>query len=114
MHGFTCGLDDLVLTPEFNKKRRMIIEESHQSGMNAAAEFGGLKGYKHELMNFSNRVVFQSGRPGKPKDSDIEKLNKMALPENPFLGKKCIQTTNPVRLAVESKFNNSEDIQKLD
>jgi hypothetical protein len=29
MHGFTCGLDDLVLTPEFNKKRRMIIEESH-------------------------------------------------------------------------------------
>ena len=29
MHGFTCGLDDLVLSPEFNKKRRMIIEESH-------------------------------------------------------------------------------------
>jgi DNA-directed RNA polymerase I subunit RPA1 len=22
MRGFTCGLDDLVLTPEFNKKRR--------------------------------------------------------------------------------------------
>ena len=37
MHGFTCGLDDLVLSPEFNKKRRMIIEESHQSGMQAAA-----------------------------------------------------------------------------
>jgi len=33
MHGFTWGLDDLVLTPEFNKKRRLIIEESHQSGM---------------------------------------------------------------------------------
>ena len=26
MHGFTCGLDDLVLTPEYDKKRRMIIE----------------------------------------------------------------------------------------
>ncbi len=48
MHGFTCGLDDLVLTPEYNKKRRMIIEESHKNGMNAAAEFSGLKGYEAE------------------------------------------------------------------
>jgi hypothetical protein len=48
MYGFTCGLDDLVLTPEFNKKRRLIIEESHMQGMNAAAEFGGLKGFKSE------------------------------------------------------------------
>jgi len=38
----------------------------------------------------------------------------MALPENPFQDKKCIQSNNPVRMAVESKFNNSEDIQKLD
>lgn len=114
MHGFTCGLDDLVLTPDFNKKRRMIIEECHQSGMNAAAEFAGLKGYKHEMMNFSNRIVFQSGRPGKPKDSAIEKFNKMSLPENPFSGKKCIQKTNAVRESVESKFNNSDDISKLD
>lgn len=45
MHGFTCGLDDLVLTPEFNKKRRMVIEECHQNGLNAAADFAGLKGH---------------------------------------------------------------------
>ena len=88
MHGFTCGLDDLVLTPEYNKKRRMIIEECHQAGMNAAAEFGGLKGFKSEMYNYSNRIVFQG--KGKKKDKDIEKLNKMALPENPFEGKKCV------------------------
>ena len=48
MHGFTCGLDDLVMLPDYNKKRRMIIEESHKNGMQAAAEFSGLKGYKAE------------------------------------------------------------------
>ena len=58
MHGFTCGLDDLVLTPEFNKKRRMIIEESHQSGMQAAAKFSGLDNYNAEPLNYSNRIVF--------------------------------------------------------
>lgn len=89
MHGFTCGLDDLVLTPEYNKRRRMIIEESHKSGIQAAAEFSGLDGFKAEQYNYSNRIVFQSDR--KPRDKDIEKFNKMALPENPFEGKKCIQ-----------------------
>jgi DNA-directed RNA polymerase I subunit RPA1 len=108
MHGFTCGLDDLVLSPEFNKKRRMIIEESHQSGMQAAAKFSGLEDYKAEAMNYSNRIVFQSGK--NPKDKDIERFNKIALPENPFEGKQCIQMDNPVRSALEAKFNSSEDL----
>jgi len=34
-----------VLTPEYNKKRRMIIEESHKEGIEAAAQFCGLKNY---------------------------------------------------------------------
>jgi DNA-directed RNA polymerase I subunit RPA1 len=112
MHGFTCGLDDLVLTPEFNKKRRMIIEESHKNGMEAAADFGGLKGHKAEQFNYSNRIVFQSDR--RPRDKEIEKYNKMALPKNPFEGKQCIQEENPIRRAVETKFNSSEDAGKLD
>lgn len=75
IHGFTCGLDDLVLTPEFNKKRRMIIEESHQSGMLAAAKFSGLSDdYKPEALNYSNRIVFQSDR--RPRDKDIERFNR--------------------------------------
>jgi len=59
-HGFTCGLDDLMITPEFNKQRRLAIEDGHLQGVNAAAEFCGLKNYKQEPINFSNRVVFQS------------------------------------------------------
>lgn len=80
--------------------------------MEAAAKFSGLEGYKPEPMNYSNRVVFQTGRRGK--DKDIERLNKMAVPANPFEGKKCIQEDNPVRMALEAKFNSSEDLQKLD
>ena len=41
-HGFTVGLDDLVLKPEFNKARRMTIEKSHQSGLMAAAEYADM------------------------------------------------------------------------
>lgn len=56
--------------------------------------------------------MFQSDR--RPRDKDIERFNKQALPANPFEGKKCIQAENPVRSALEAKFNLSEDLQKLD
>jgi DNA-directed RNA polymerase I subunit RPA1 len=86
IHGFTCGLDDLVLTPEFNKKRRLIIEESHQSGMQAAAKFSDLgDDFKAEPLNYSNRIVFQSDK--RPRDKDIERFNRQAMPDNPFEGK---------------------------
>lgn len=29
VHGFTCGLDDLVLKPKINKTRRNLIDETH-------------------------------------------------------------------------------------
>jgi hypothetical protein len=29
VHGFTCGLDDLVLKSKVNKTRRNLIEETH-------------------------------------------------------------------------------------
>jgi hypothetical protein len=45
MYGFTCGLDDLVLTQGFNKDRRMLIEKCHKEGVEAAAEFCGLKNH---------------------------------------------------------------------
>ena len=58
LNGFTCGLDDLVLTQDYNKKRRMIIEESHKEGIEAAASFCGLQNYIPKQYNYSNRVVF--------------------------------------------------------
>ena len=38
--------------------------------MKAAAEFSGLENFKPSKYNYSNRIVFQSGRKGK--DRDIE------------------------------------------
>jgi len=57
-HGFTCGLDDLMIDKEFNKQRRLAIETGHAEGVKAAAEFCGMKDYVTEPMNLSNRVVF--------------------------------------------------------
>ena len=111
-HGFTCGLDDLMLNKEFNKQRRLAIETGHIEGVKAAAEFCGLKGYEPEPANYSNRVVFQSE---KNHDKDFEKLTKMALPKNPFLNKKCVQHENEVRRKLEAKMSTAgTDLEMLD
>lgn len=57
-HGFTCGLDDLMVSKEYNKQRRLTIEEGHKQGIVAAAEYCGIKNYKPKDMNLSNRIIF--------------------------------------------------------
>lgn len=57
-HGFTCGLDDLVLKSETNKSRRNLIEEYHGKGLAQAAEFCGIRNYKPNNYNYSNRIVY--------------------------------------------------------
>ena len=61
-YGFTCGLDDLMISKSFNKKRREAIESGHAEGIKAAAEFCGLKdSYQVDSkMNWSGRVIHQS------------------------------------------------------
>mmetsp|Transcript_5010 Transcript_5010/g.7500 ORF Transcript_5010/g.7500 Transcript_5010/m.7500 type:complete len:442 (+) Transcript_5010:1537-2862(+) len=56
-HGFTCGLDDLVIDRSFNKKRRMAIEEGLRQGMKGVSEFCGVQGFEPKKMNYSNRVL---------------------------------------------------------
>lgn len=85
MYGFTCGLDDLVLTPKFNKDRRMLIEKCHKEGVETAADFCGLKNHQAKQYNYSGRVVFQSGKYGI--DKDVKNYTEMAIPENPFENK---------------------------
>jgi DNA-directed RNA polymerase I subunit RPA1 len=57
-HGFTCGIDDLVLRPETNKQRRTTIEEFHKKGVEKVAEFCGVPNYKAQDINYSNRIVY--------------------------------------------------------
>jgi len=110
MHGFTCGLDDLVLTRAANKNRRLVIEDAHKNGIVAAAKYCGLKDVKVDSHNYSNRVVFQSEDRF---DEDIERFNRRAVPENPFAGKKGIVEDTVVRVRLEEKMN-SEEVAKLE
>ena len=101
----------MALTEEFNKKRRLLIEESHKDGIKVAAEFCGLKNYIARDYNYSNRVMFQTE---KRHDADIDRLNKMAIPPNPFEHKQTIQMEDPIRKRLAQKFSTGEDHTKLD
>ena len=57
-HGFTCGVDDILLKDEFNLRRRKDIENILQTGMEGLSKFFELKDFKLNLANFSNRNVF--------------------------------------------------------
>jgi DNA-directed RNA polymerase I subunit RPA1 len=99
-HGFTCGLDDLVVDKENNKRRRFAIEDGHAEGMKAAAEFCGIKNYVPEKMNFSGRVVKQSKTHF---DDDFEALSKC---------KKVIQENHPIREGLDKKISNAPAADK--
>ena len=109
-HGFTCGVDDLIIGKEHNKKRRMTIETSHANGIKAAAEFCGIKDFEPEPINFTGRVIKQSE---KNFDSDYEKLTKMMKSGSK---KACIGLDHPVRTKLEDKMRNAaaDDFANLD
>ena len=49
-----------MLTEDYEKKRRLLIEENLKEGVESAAEFCGLKYYKAKTFNYSSRIVFQN------------------------------------------------------
>ena len=74
----------------------MTIEKCHRDGVISAATFAEVTGYNIQELNYSNRVVFQSE---KRFDPDIQKYTDMAVPEDPFNGKKkCMTLDDPIRV----------------
>ena len=41
MHGFTCGFDDLLLVPEAETQRRVMLETAETAALHASARFVG-------------------------------------------------------------------------
>ena len=41
MHGFTCGFDDLLLVPEAEQQRRVMLETAETAALHASARFVG-------------------------------------------------------------------------
>jgi len=56
-HGFTCGVDDILLKDDYNLRRRLDIENILQNGMEGLSRFFGLNSFKLNIANFSNRNV---------------------------------------------------------
>jgi len=56
-HGFTCGVDDILLKDEYNLRRRKDIENILQNGMEGLSRFFCLNNFKLNMGNFSNRNV---------------------------------------------------------
>jgi DNA-directed RNA polymerase I subunit RPA1 len=57
-HGFTCGVDDLVLKEEFNFKRRMDIENTLKSGLVGLSKYFKMDDFNLDFDNFSRRSVY--------------------------------------------------------
>jgi DNA-directed RNA polymerase I subunit RPA1 len=57
-HGYTCGVDDLVLKDEFNFKRRRDIENTLLSGLTGLSKYFKMDGFGLDFDNFSRRSVY--------------------------------------------------------
>jgi len=66
LHGFTCSMDDLVMTEKFNLERRNLFENALRAGVGAAAKFAGLPdAIIPEEMDLNNRPFFELDSKGK-------------------------------------------------
>lgn len=59
MHGFTCGLDDLVVSQSVDQTRKELIKQNLITGMEVAAHYAGYEGTIPEELDLFNRPTFQ-------------------------------------------------------
>ena len=75
-HGFTCSIEDLCISSDTAKERRNILEDWHQKGVKAAAQFVGLDDFEPKRLNYTNRVVYQSEEK---KSKKIQQYTDLAI-----------------------------------
>lgn len=98
-HGFTCGVDDVLLKDEYNLKRRRDIENVLAGGLTGLSKFFGFEQFNLEFSNFSNRSVYMRRAP-----ACLEKI-KMLPKERTEIEKLIeLQNTN-----IENLFKSNED-----
>jgi len=65
VHGFTCSMDDLVMTEKHNLERREISEVALRAGVETAAKWAGLpEADLHEDLNLNNRPFYELNANG--------------------------------------------------
>ena len=60
MHGFTCSVQDLLLTEDCENRRRELIETAYRKGVEAAATFAGVPHFQH-CKRYDNRPLVRPG-----------------------------------------------------
>ena len=92
MHGFTCGIGDLLITPAANKARAATIARGEPAGMKAAMKFGGLTGGDAMQLREALRArIALEGHDG-PAAAELDSVMKSALMP---LTSECVGQTLP-------------------
>ena len=92
MHGFTCGIGDLLITPAANKARAAMIARGEPAGMKAALKFGGLAGGDAMQLREALRArIALQGHDG-PAAAELDSVMKSALMP---LTSECVGQTLP-------------------
>lgn len=100
MHGFTCGLDDLMTTPEYETIRKEYLTNIHNSALNAQAKHAGLDNYAAP----DSYDLF--GRPSF--DKHPSKRLKEVLKKQP--GEDYLVEGNPISSGLEQKRMEDSNI----
>lgn len=59
VHGFTCGVSDLIMNQEANQKRASFIEQAHKKAVEHQAKHLGLKGQAlTDTVSLNNRPLY--------------------------------------------------------
>lgn len=74
VHGFTCGMDDLILHPSAEKSRKVKIEQAHHKTVEEVAKHLGVK-ESFEGINFVGRKTYECDDNG-----DLMKEEESQLP----------------------------------
>lgn len=103
MHGFTCGLDDLLTTPEYETIRKQYLENIHNSALSAQAKHVGID-------NFITPESFDLfGRPNF--DKHPSKRLKEVLKKQPE--EDYMPAGNPVSAGLEQKRMEDSNLKSL-
>lgn len=99
MHGFTCGLEDLVMSPEFEDIRKNYIKDIFLTGLNGQAKFLGSKDYLiPEGFDLFGRPAFDK-KPSK----QLKEVLKRRAEEH------YISIDNAIRKKLEEKRHNDKN-----
>lgn len=94
MHGFTCGMDDLMLRRSVERSRREKLEEAHKRTVEEVAEHFNVR-EKLEGVEFVGRGLYACDEEGKPVSTSTSTEERGTVSEK---GELCITLASRVIL----------------